>query len=145
VAVDAKMTEFMDNDVVYTLRWGLNELRIQDDATCPRAAAPAFLHFLQAYGWRRNTESLDTRVALLDVSIKQVRRALPVPILDERANAMGVARVRRIHMEITANQFHRVLVSRVKLQSVLSAQEEMCFTANISSDWRSRRGLAKVL
>jgi hypothetical protein len=44
-----------------------------------------------------------------------------------------------MHMEITANQFHRVLVSRVKLQSVLPAYEEMCFTANISSGRRSRR------
>ena len=48
-------------------------------------------------------------------------------------------------MQIPADQLDRAVVSRVDLQSVLSTEEDVCFTANIAPFGTSRGSLAKVL
>ena len=47
MSVDEEMTEFVDNDVVNTLRRGFDQLRVQGDAGLGCAASPALVHFLQ--------------------------------------------------------------------------------------------------
>jgi hypothetical protein len=48
-------------------------------------------------------------------------------------------------MQIAADQFHGVVVSRVDLQSVLPTEEEVSFTAYISPSGSIRGSLPKVL
>ena len=47
MSVDKEMTEFVDNDVVNTLRRGFDELGVQRDAGSGGAASPALVHFFQ--------------------------------------------------------------------------------------------------
>lgn len=93
---------------------------------------PALVHFLQPNCRWWDAESLHVLIALLNAPMKQLLRVAPIPILDQRTHALGVARSRRAYMQITADQFHGVAVTQLELEPVLPAEEDVGFSAHIS-------------
>ena len=109
------MTQLVDDDVVDTLGRSFNQFRIQNDVGCSCTTAPPLLHLLNSHSWQQDAKSLHVLVALLNASMKQLLRVLPIPILDQCSHATGTAGSTRVNMQITPNEFDGVIVSRMDL------------------------------